>query len=212
MKGCSRLERLDFVEQTAFNSGYLKVTVSAAGWGCHFMLQDFKWQCQLGEFPNPSLPWWVCTLFVLTPCASASTCGSVLYKSWVMWVRNARKHSLPHLWGYFFIHISSVIQVSEAPYAGRTGAEGWWRRGGCSVGHGGIPAVGAVRWCGVQSADRVFAALLSASLHQNSQWSKTRCEGHCWLAERVTERVILLHFWNRETIINELFFSMAEHY
>lgn len=128
MKGCSRLERLDFVEQTAFNSGYLKVTVSAAGWGCHFVLQDFKWQCQLGEFPNPSLPWWVCTLFVLTPCASASTCGSVLYKSWVMWVCNARKHSLPHLRGYFFIHISSVVQVSEAPYAGRTGAEGWWQR------------------------------------------------------------------------------------
>lgn len=107
MKGCSRLERLDFVEQTAFNSGYLKVTVSAAGWGCHFMLQDFKWQCQLGEFPNPSLPWWVCTLFVLTPCASASTCGSVLYESWVMWVRNARKHSLPHLWGYF---LSTSVQ------------------------------------------------------------------------------------------------------
>lgn len=211
MKGCSRLERLDFVEQTAFNSGYLKVTVSAAGWGCHFMLQDFKWQCQLGEFPNPSLPWWVCTLFVLTPCASTSTCGSVLYESWVMWVRNARKHSLPHLRGYF---LSTSVQWyrSLRPHTLAEQEQRVGDRGGCSVGHGGIPAVGAVRWCGVQSAGRVFAALLSASLHQNSQWSKTRCEGHYWLAEGVTERVILLHFWNWETIINELFFSMAEHY
>lgn len=158
MKGCSRLERLDFVEQTAFNSGYLKVTVSAAGWGCHFMLQDFKWQCQLGEFPNPSLPWWVCTLFVLTPCASASTCGSVLYESWVMWVRNARKHSLPHLRGYF---LSTSVQWyrSLRPH---TLAEEEQRVGDGEVDvlwdvlcSGGIPAVGAVRWCGVQSADCV---------------------------------------------------------
>lgn len=209
MKGCSRLERLDFVEQTAFNSGYLKVTVSAAGWGCHFMLQDFKWQCQLGEFPNPSLPWWVCTLFVLTPCASASTCGSVLYESWVMWVRNARKHSLPHLRGYF-LSTSDQWYRSLRPH---TLAEQEWRVGvterwmfcGMFCGPWGDPSSGCceVVW---------FAALLPASLHQNSQWSKTRCEGHCWLAEEVTERVILLHFWNGETIINELFFSMAEHY
>lgn len=49
MKGCSKLERLDFAEQTVCNSAYLKVTMSAEA---ETVLLCYKGLDTTREFPS----------------------------------------------------------------------------------------------------------------------------------------------------------------
>lgn len=64
MKGCSKLERLDFAEQTVCNSAYLKVTMSAEA---ETVLLCYKGLDTTIEFPSPLHLWWVPIPAVL-PC------------------------------------------------------------------------------------------------------------------------------------------------
>jgi len=76
MKGCSKLERLDFVEQTAFNSAYLKVTVSAVAEAVilsYRSLDITTEESSQASHTHGGFPPWYCLL--------VRTCGAVLWSS-----------------------------------------------------------------------------------------------------------------------------------
>lgn len=207
MKGCSKLERLDFIVQTAFKWACLKVSMSAVAEAvlCYRSLDN--------RAPKPITPMVgsdpCCTALLVPVHTSVGLCWEAA--EWSKVIRSLNTPQLVSPRADKFVCRSVQLPRSlwlHKPCVTRTGGVGWcWlevQRTWEALRH---QSSRGCQWRNTLSADHLFADLLSAKcLHQNSNWSKTSCERHPWLAEgsfwcdfeRIKQRLMScsLHGWS----------------